>query len=171
MSAAYQHHPANRCYNTPMKKASLILSHLRNQPQFKVLKQHECYQKYISLLGKKWQKAIAFVYVKNETLFVAVTHPGFKMELNYNRDLLKSVLTQLASHEKACSGLKARKVAIFHSKYRSAVRTDTTIDTIPYYHELSSAAFSIETKDEEIRKEFESIREKIKENLSAAERQ
>ena len=75
-----------------MKKVSMILSHLSNQPQFRYLKQESCYKKYISLLGAKWQKAVAFIYIKNDTLFIAVTHPGFKMELNYNKDLLISLL-------------------------------------------------------------------------------
>ena len=145
-----------------MKKASMILSHLSNQPQFKVLKQEECYKKFMSLLGSKWQKAIAFVYIRNHTLFVAVTHPGFKMELHYNRDLLKSVLTQLASHDEACQMLQADKVTIFHSKYRSIITEEETPSTIPYYNELASADFPIESHDDELRKKFEMIKEQIK---------
>ena len=145
-----------------MKNISTILSHLTNQPQFKYLKQQVCYQKYISLLGSKWKKAIAFVYIKNETLFVAVTHPGFKMELNYNRDLLKSVLTQLASLDTDCAMLQAEKVVIFHSKYRSIIQKDTTTKSIPYYSELASSNFTIESKDPDIKAQFEKIKTTIK---------
>jgi hypothetical protein len=148
-----------------MKKASIILSHLSNQPQFKYLKQENCYKKYISLLGTKWQKAIAFIYIKNNTLFVAVTHPGFKMELNYNRDLLKSVLTQLSSIDSACKMMKADKVVVFHSKYRSIVKDEPTESTVPYYNELASSEFVIENQDEEIKKKFEQIKEQIKKQL------
>ncbi len=105
-----------------MKKASMILSHLSSQPQFKSLKRQECYQKYINLLSPKWQKAVAFVYIKDKTLFIAVTHPGFKMELNYNRDLLKSLLTQLNRHDEACKMMLAEKVVVFHSKYHAMPR-------------------------------------------------
>ena len=148
-----------------MKKASIILSHLSNQPQFKVLKQENCYKKYISLLGTKWQKAIAFIYIKNNTLFVAVTHPGFKMELNYNRDLLKSVLTQLSSIDSACKMMKADKVAVFHSKYRSIVKDEPAESTVPYYNELASSEFVIENQDEELKKKFEQIKEQIRKQL------
>ncbi len=148
-----------------MKKASIILSHLTNQPQFKVLKQESCYKKYISLLGTKWQKAIAFIYIKNDTLFVAVTHPGFKMELNYNRDLLKSVLTQLSSLDSACEMMKADKVVVFHSKYRSIVKEVPEESTVPYYNELASSEFVIENQDEEIKEKFEQIKEQIKKQL------
>ena len=125
----------------------MILSHLSSQPQFKSLKRQECYQKYIALLSKKWQKAVAFIYIKEETLFIAVTHPGFKMELNYNRDLLKSLLTQLGSHDKNCEMMKANKVVIFHSKFHAMPEQKTEISTIPRYQERATGTF--ETPEDE----------------------
>jgi hypothetical protein len=145
-----------------MKKVSMILSHLTNQPQFKVLKQESCYKKYLSLLGAKWQKAIAFIYIKENTLFLAVTHPGFKMELNYNKDLLKSVLTQLSSIDSACKMLKADKVVVFHSKYRSIVKDLPEESTVPYYNELASSEFVIKNQDEDLKEKFEQIKVQIK---------
>jgi len=144
-----------------MKKASSILSHLRNKPQFKFLKQQVCYKKYIGLLGAKYQKAIAFIYIKNDTLFIAVTHPGFKMELNYNRDLLKSVLTQLSSHDCECEMMQAKEVIIFHSKYHPVEKEKVDISTVPYYNELASNDFAIQSKDMEIIAKFEKIKESI----------
>jgi len=149
-----------------MKKVSMILSHLTNQPQFKVLKQESCYKKYLSLLGVKWQKAIAFIYIKENTLFIAVTHPGFKMELNYNKDLLKSLLIQMASLDTECKMMKADKVVIFHSRYRSIVKeTPKESTTVPYYNELASSEFVIENQDEELKEKFEQIKEQIKKQL------
>lgn len=145
-----------------MKKASIILSHLSDQPQFKFLKQQACYKKYISLLGVKYQKAIAFIYIKNDTLYVAVTHPGFKMELNYNRDLLKDVLTQLSNHDDECQMMHAQDVVIFHSKYRPVVQENTDLSTVPYYNELASSEFEIQSADEDIIEKFEQIKEQIK---------
>ncbi len=140
---------------------SLILSHLVDQPQFKFLKQQACYRKFIKLLGNKYQQAIAFVYIKNNTLFVAVTHPGFKMELNYNRDLLKSVLTQLRSHDSACTMMQADKVVVFHSRYHSMTKQEEDKNTIPYYHERASTDFTIESEDEDLVEKFEHIKEQI----------
>ncbi|MEA1954330.1 MAG: hypothetical protein U9O24_08045 [Campylobacterota bacterium] len=145
-----------------MKKAHTILSHLSNQPQFRFLKQQECYQKYIKLLGSKYQKAIAFVYVQNETLFIAVTHPGFKMELNYNRDLLKSILTQLTSYDNRCKMMKANKVVVFHSKYHPVTKNAKPMSTVPYYHERASSQFSIKTDNQALKEKFEAIQEVIK---------
>jgi hypothetical protein len=148
-----------------MKKVSTILSHLSNLPQFKVLKRESCHKKYISLLSAKWQKAIAFIYIKENTLFVAVTHPGFKMELNYNRDLLKSLLTQLSSLDPECKMMKADKIVIFHSKYRSIIKDEANKSTTPHYNELSSSKFIIKNQDEELKKKFEAIQEQIKKQL------
>jgi len=144
-----------------MKKAHTILSHLSSLPQFKVLKQQECYQKYIKLLSPKWQKAIAFVYIKEDTLFIVITHPGFKMELNYNRDLLKSLLTQLNTYDSACEMMTASKVAIFHSKYHPMQQKSEVVSTVPYYAELASSDFEILSQDEELKAKFEHIKERI----------
>ncbi len=145
-----------------MKNISSILSHLSNKPQFRFLKQQGCYKKYISLLGKKYQKAIAFIYIKDDTLFIAVTHPGFKMELNYNKDLLKSVLTQLVKYDDACEMMKASKVVVFHSKYHKMKEERVDESTVPYYNELASIDFDIKSEDKDIIAKFNAIKEQIK---------
>ena len=144
-----------------MKKAHTILSHLSSLPQFKVLKRQECYGKYIKLLSPKWQKAVAFIYIKDETLFIAVTHPGFKMELNYNRDLLKSLLTQLNTYDSACEMMSASKVVVFHSKYHPIQKKVEDISTVPHYAELASSDFEIQSKDADLKAKFEQIKERI----------
>jgi hypothetical protein len=115
-------------------------------------------------LGKKWQKAVAFIYIKNDTLFIAVTHPGFKMELNYNRDLLKTLLTQIASFDPECQMMQADKIVVFHSKYRSIIKEEPEITTVPYYNELSSAQFDLDDMDSEIQEKFQETKAIIKEN-------
>jgi len=139
-----------------MKKASMILSHLSSQPQFKSLKRQECYQKYIKLLSPKWQKAIAFIYIKDDTLFIAVTHPGFKMELNYNRDLLKSLLMQLNTIDTTCQHMQASKVVIFHSRYHKMPEKKVSHITVPYYLERASGLFDV-PKDDELSNSFKRI--------------
>ena len=140
-----------------MKNASMILSHLSSQPQFRSLKRQECYQKYIKLLSPKWQKAVAFVYIKDETLFIAVTHPGFKMELNYNRDLLKSLLTQLSTHTEACKMMQAEKVVVFHSKYHAMPEEKSSNETVPHYEERAQGNFDTPA-DEALKERFERIK-------------
>jgi hypothetical protein len=148
-----------------MKQANTILSHIQNLPQFKLLKSHYCYQKFISLLSPKFQKAIAFVYVRDDTLFVALSHPGFKMELNYNKDLLKSLLRMLANSEERCQNMKASKVILFNSKHLSLIKEKAPLSTVPYYQENALGEFIIESEDEELQKAFENIRQSIENHL------
>jgi len=147
-----------------MKKADTILSHILHLPEFKSLQSHYCYQKFISLLSPKFQKAIAFVYIKQETLFVALSHPGFKMELYYNKDLLKSILSLLRKQDDRCKFLVAKKIILFNSKYKSIIKDEKKQETIPYYQELSSGEFEIDCKDKKLKKAFENIKSLIKKN-------
>ena len=148
-----------------MKKANSILSHILNLPQFKTLKSHYCYQKFISLLSPRFQKAIAFVYVRQDTLFVAISHPGFKMELNYNKDLLKTLLTMLAKQDEKCKNLKVSKVILFNSKHNSIIKEKTEEDTVPYYDEMSLGEFTINSEDKELKEAFEKIRDSIENQI------
>ena len=148
-----------------MKKANSILSHILCLPQFKILKSHYCYQKFISLLTPRFQKAIAFVYIRQDTLFVAISHPGFKMELNYNKDLLKSLLSMLAKQDEKCKSIKVDKVILFNSKHYSIIKEPTKEETIPYYEEMSDGEFEIESEDNDIIEAFEKIRESIENQI------
>jgi len=146
-----------------MKNVRSVLSHLSLQPQFKSLRQHTCYRKFIQLLPPKFQRAIAFAYNDKETLFLALSHPGYKMELNYNRDLLKSVLTMLKEHDESCREIKAEKIVIFNSKYAAPVQNSNP-KTDPKYLELARADFIIQAKDEAIKEKFDAIKKCILNN-------
>jgi len=147
-----------------MKQTHTILSHIRQLPQFKSLQKHYCYQKFISLLSPRFQKAIAFVYIRDETLFVALSHPGFKMELNYNKDLLKSLLTLLIKSDKQCKRLKATRVVLFNSRYQTHLRPTDHNDTVPHYQEMASGKFNIQCDDATLRDAFLQIQTTIKQH-------
>lgn len=148
-----------------MKKAYEIISHLSSQPQFKLLKQQECYHKYIRILGNKWQKAIAFVYIREDTLFVAIKHPGFKMELNYNKDLLISLLKDLNRYDKSCEMMRASSVVVFHSKYFPMEKPKSLYKSVPHYAERANGDF-INYGDDKLKEKFENIKRVIRCNQS-----
>jgi len=144
-----------------MKQANTILSHIQSLPEFKLLKSHYCYQKFISLLSPKFQKAIAFVYVRDDTLFVALSHPGFKMELNYNKDLLKGLLNILSQEDKKCSYLSASKVVLFNSKHLSIIKEVPPFNAVSHYKELALGEFTVQSEDKELGQAFEQIKASI----------
>ncbi len=144
-----------------MKQASTILSHIQSLPQFKLLKSHYCYQKFISSLNPTFKKAIAFIYVKDEILYIALSHPGFKMEMNYQKEILLSILAILAKQDKKCQHIKAKKVILFNSKHISIIKEKKIESTIPHYKEMATGEFSVESEDRDIIKAFEAIRDSI----------
>jgi hypothetical protein len=148
-----------------MKQANSILSHIKSLPQFRKLKKNYCYQKFISSLAPKFQKAIAFVYVKEHTLYIAVSHPGFKMELNYSKDTFRDVLTVLAMMDEQCKDLRVSKVVLFNSKQLSITKEKKIESTVPYYKEVASGNFKIESEDRDIINAFEKIRGSIEKQL------
>jgi len=85
------------------------------------------------------------------------------MELNYNRDLLKSVLTMLREHDESCREIKAEKIVIFNSRY-AAPSQNTEAPTDPKYTELSHADFVIHTEDKILKEKFEAIKKTILDN-------
>ncbi len=136
-----------------MKSSKQILSLLTHQPQFGSLAQHTCYQKFMALLPPRFQKAIAFIYIKNDTLFIALSHPGYKMELNYNKELFKELLATLGAHASECKAYTANSVVFFNTKNHSMQEKEVR-ETIPYYSELSSGEFEIASEDEALREKF-----------------
>lgn len=144
-----------------MKSANSILQHIHHLPEFKSLQTHYCYQKFISLLNPRYQKAIAFVYVRQNTLFIALSHPGFKMELHYNQDLLKNLLTLLANQDKRCKRVKAEKIVLFNSKYKSIIKQEEPEKSVPHYSEMALGEFTIQSEDRELIEAFQKIKHSI----------
>lgn len=150
-----------------MQTANKIISHIRSLPQFKILKKHYCYNRFLSLLSPRYQKAISFIYVRDKILFIALAHPGYKMELDYKKVFFREILNQLSTIDKKCVALNINKVILFNSNshYRSIKKEEKRTTNVPYYQEKSSANFQIKSSDQEIVKSFEKIRESIKKLL------
>lgn len=75
-----------------MKNASEILTHLKYYPEFKKINTNITIERLINALPLKMKKGVKFGYIKNQTLFFVLTHPVYKMEFEYNKSLIKSLL-------------------------------------------------------------------------------
>jgi hypothetical protein len=147
-----------------MKTTRSILDTLTGQAHFRSLAQHRCYRQFMAMLPPRFQDAIGFVYVRKATLYVALRHPGYKMELNYNKELLKSLLTTLVDNDTTCEKLRAHKVVLFNSKYTSLPAQESDTTTVPYYHELSDGSFEDHSSDPDLHQQFERLRDTIQAN-------
>ncbi len=77
-----------------MKKVNEILSHLKNNPEFRKINTQATITKFIELLPDKLKKGVKFAYVKREILFFVLSHPVYKMEFEYNKSLINDLLKQ-----------------------------------------------------------------------------
>ncbi len=148
-----------------VKTADFIIKQLKLLPQFKPLNRFYCYKKFISLLIPRYQRAIDFVYIRNDTLYIAVLHPGVNMELNSNKDFLKSILTMLINEDVECKDLKASKIVLLNRNRRAKrfkKEDNQQQETIPHYKERALGEFKIKTEDKELKNRFIDIKEIIK---------
>ncbi|HHH20341.1 MAG TPA: hypothetical protein ENK87_00270 [Nitratifractor sp.] len=148
-----------------MKKANQILNSVKSRPNFKSIHKYSCLNKLQALLPARFQKAIAFFYIRNNTLFGGLSHPGYKMELNYNKDLVKSLLKELSFIEQSCKETFSHieKVEFFVSKYHTKPESYIS-NSDPKYRELAYGDFEIQSSKDELTEIFKKIREDILRN-------
>lgn len=136
-----------------MKKLNDILSHLKYSPEFKKINTNNTIEKLISALPPKLKKGVKFAYIKRQTLFFVLTHPVFKMEFEYNKSLIKSLL-------KSANIANVDDIQFFVTNKME--KKEEVIEQIPHFKERSYGIFENQAKDEKIYKTFEKIRNIIK---------
>ena len=136
-----------------MKKINEILSHLKNNPEFSKINTSFLIKKFIEILPLKLKKGVKFAYVKNQTLYFVLTHPVYKMEFEYNKADIKSLL-------KIFKIANVEDIGFFITNVIE--KKEDPKEPIPFYIERSYGIFENRAKDEYIFKKFEKIREIIK---------
>jgi len=136
-----------------MKKINEILSHLKNNPEFSKINTSFLIKKFIEVLPLKLKKGVKFAYVKNQTLYFVLTHPVYKMEFEYNKADIKSLL-------KNYKIANVEDIGFFITNVIE--RKEEPQKPPSLYVERSYGIFENKAKSEQIFKKFEKIREIIK---------
>ena len=136
-----------------MKKINEILSHLKNNPEFSKINTSFLIMKFIDVLPLKLKKGVKFGYIKNQTLYFVLTHPVYKMEFEYNKADIKSLLKNFQIEDVKDIGFFVTNVI---------EKKQTIKESNPLYIERSYGIFENNAKDENLFKKFEKIREVIK---------
>lgn len=144
-----------------MKDSKSIISHLVQQPYMKKFKQVQCYDRLLCLLPKSLTTMIKFLYNKNETLFFVLNNPCAKMEFNYKRNLIKSLLSQIVLHFPECQCLHVKDIQCFVSNQLEEKITPLVNHSMITYNERSDGTFDNRCSDETLHALFEHIREEI----------
>lgn len=146
-----------------MKDSKTIISHLKSNPNMKILKQKECEARLLSLMPNMLSKSVKFIYTKNDTLFFVLNHAAAKMEFDYKRNLIKGLLKQLISFYPECSLLHAQHLKAFVTNKPQALNNKTQNSMI-FYAERSNGDFINASKKPKLFELFESIRGEIIKN-------
>ncbi len=136
-----------------MKKINEILSHLKNNPEFSRINTSFLIQKFIEVLPLKLKKGVKFAYIKNQTLYFVLTHPVYKMEFEYNKADIKSLLKNFKIANVEDIGFFITNVI---------EKKEEEKEPFLLYTERSYGIFENRAKNEYIFKKFEKIREIIK---------
>ena len=147
-----------------MKKSSNIITHLKNQPLYSKLKTVKCFEKIKSLLPPRLSNAILFIYIKNDILFFVLNHPGYKMEFNYNLNLIKGVLKELKKRESVCKDLVFKDVKAFVSNKIDLEENKNQTGKKLIYKERATGDFEIKTNNKNLKNIFQNIKKIIKNN-------
>ncbi len=145
-----------------MKTVETILNRLTARTPLRPLRTQRCYRRFLSMLPPRFQKAIAFVYVRNGTLHLALSHPGYNMELQYQHTLFLDLLNALRSHQSECAHLQAERVVLFVSRYAAADDPTASEETVPHYLEAAAGDFEDRATSPALREQFERLREQIR---------
>ncbi len=85
------------------------------------------------------------------------------MEFNYKRNLIKDILKKIETFHPKCKSINLKEIRSFVSNKKEPA-PQIPKDTAIFYKERSKGEFKNETKDRELHKVFEAIREEIIKN-------
>lgn len=145
-----------------MKNASDIVKILQNQPQFSKLSHQKCIEKIRSLFNLPLQRMVKFAYIKNDTLFFVLNHPGAKQEFDNNIQSIKSALKFVTPSECETLNIKEIKAFVTHTPLRNNDHT-LHVTTTYAYPERATGETQITIKDEKLNTLVRSIMQIIKE--------
>ncbi len=145
-----------------MKNARDIINSIQNRPQFSKLSRFKCIETIRLSFSAPLQKMIKFAYIKNDTLFFVLNHPGAKQEFDNNIQSIKSALKFVQPKECKEFNIKDIKAFVTHTPSRREEKELTKEPQI--YPERATGNFQITTEDEKLRNILQSIQTIIKEH-------
>jgi len=143
-----------------MKNVNQILQNIQNKPQFSKLSRFACIKRIQSIFTPVLQKMIKFAYIRNDTLFFVLNHPGAKQEFDNNIQSIKSALNFHTPEE--CRETLIKDIKAFVTHTPNKVYTFQTKEPV-LYKERAKGDFEINIKDEKLNLLLQSIQKIIKE--------
>ena len=145
-----------------MKKSKDIIAHLINQPSFKKIVTQECIQNVMKILPPGVLIRIRFGYIKNQTLFFVLNHPGAKFEFD---NIIKSIKKLLIECINYCdTQAKVTDVKAFVTNKPQIQESSQESSHIPTFQERAHATFANPFADPKMYALLEEIKAIIEKN-------
>ena len=144
-----------------MKSSKNIISQLVSFGKFQNIKTVKNLEKIKSILPPNLQKSniINFMYIKNQILFIALNHQGFKMEMDMKLKVLKPMIKKM--HHMIADFPQIDDVKTFVTN--KALVKEAEVEEIDIsYDEKSTGDFFVNTQNKELKKIFDELKEVIK---------
>ena len=136
-----------------MKKINEILSHLKNSPEFRKVNTQKTIQDFIELLPATLKKGVKFAYIRGGILYFVLTHPVYKMEFEYNKSLINTLL-------KNYSLIDAKELKFFVTNKKQ--KKEKKKEDAPFFKERCHGIFTNYITNEKLHEKVEEIRAIIK---------
>jgi len=150
-----------------MKSSEKIIAHISGKPLFQKIGQKKCFEKVIALLPPHLAKAVMFTYVKNQTLFFVLNHPGLKMEFNYKITLIKSLLKKIKDIDPNCKNMQIHEVKAFVTNKIDFNPPPPPPPSKFTYKERATGRFYNFATNPKLKKLFQEIKEEIKKHAAS----
>lgn len=137
-----------------MNNINSILENIALKTEFRRLNTNTKINRLINAIPLNISRGIKFGYIRNDTLFLVLTHPVFKSEFMYNKPIIKSISKEV--------GIEVKDINCFVT---NIIDKKEIIKEIELYKERSYGIFENKASNEEIFKAFERIRETIKSKI------
>jgi hypothetical protein len=142
-----------------MKDATDLMQKLFS-PYKKDLNRVRCLRTLKALLPPRFAKHITGMVKKNGSVMIIIDNFTLKQEFNYQQNVIKSLLKQIASSSSLCHEMQSEKIVIW-VKVQKNVTQEEKILTY-HYPERSTGEFETHTDDPELQKLYEEIKAAIR---------
>lgn len=142
-----------------MKNASQIINSIQNKPQFSKLSKYKCIKRIESLFVPAIQRMIKFSYIKNDILFLVLSHSAGKQEFDNNIQSIKSALKFHMPEECKETLINDIKAFVTHTPIKKTVEAEQKVMRYP---ERATGNFSVNIEDEKLNSLVMSIQNIIK---------
>lgn len=140
-----------------MKSVKEIITHMSNTPSYGKLRKFSEAKEFISLLGKAKNSIINYTFCKDETIYIIVSHPAFKQELNSDSSInqIKTLLKKYCEINKNSTLKDVKSIQIVIKKPKEI----TQIKKIKKdYSHLSCGQFKNLATSKKLHQIFEDIK-------------